>query len=170
MIKSTSKERITPLEIKITKAKICDVPAIQRLINHFAKDDQMLARSLSEIYENLRDYFVCKNDSKLIGCAALHIDWADLAEIKSLAVKPETQKKGIGKSLVKKCVAEAKELGIRKVFTLTYQPNFFKKLGFKEMDKKNLPHKIWSECLKCPKFPDCDETALYLNLKMKKGK
>ena len=120
----------------------------------------MLARPLSEIYENIRDYFVIREGKRLIACAALHVHWLDLAEVKSLAVTEDSQEQGIGAQLVAACLNEAKGLGMPTVFCLTYKPGFFEKLGFSQVDKKELPHKIWAECLRCPKFPNCDEVAL----------
>ena len=144
----------------IRKAAIRDIQPIQQLINSFAAKDLMLARSLNELYENIRDFFVYEEKGVVIGCSALHISWDDLVEIKSLAVSQRYQKKGIGKVLVEACIAEAKALGARNIFALTYAPDFFKKLGFKKTEHKKLPHKIWAECINCPKFPDCQETAL----------
>jgi len=133
---------------------------MHQLINYFARRGEMLARSLSEIYENVRDYFVFRKDERVIACVALHVSWSDLAEIKSLAVAEDSQKEGIGAKLVKACLKEAKEIGIPTIFCLTYQPGFFEKFGFSQVDKAELPRKVWSECYLCPKFPDCDEVAL----------
>ncbi len=150
----------------VEKAKITDVPEIHRLVNHFAGKGAMLARPLSEIYENLRDYFVVRGrNQKVIGCVALHISWSDLAEVKALAVAQSKQKKGLGADLVKACLDDAEELGIPIVFCLTYRPEFFEKQGFDRVDKMTLPRKIWRECFDCPKFPDCDEVALVYKLK-----
>jgi len=147
------------------KAKIGDVLQIQELINHFAQKGLMLARPLSEIYENLRDYFVIREGKSIVGCVALHISWADLAEIKALAVNEEYHKQGMGAQLVAACLEEARVLEIPHVFCLTYQPVFFEKQGFTRVDKMKLPKKVWTECFHCPKFPDCDEIALYRTLK-----
>lgn len=151
--------------MKIRKAKISDIKPIHKLINEFAKKGEMLPRSLNELYENIRDFFIAEESNEMHGVCALHILWEDLAEIKSLAVKKESQKKGIGRLLVKKCLNEAKKIGVKKVFVLTYIPEFFKKAGFKELDKSKLPQKIWGECIKCPKFPECDEIALIYKFK-----
>jgi amino-acid N-acetyltransferase len=148
--------------MKVEKAKITDAAQMHKLINKFATQGEMLPRALSEIYENIRDYFVVRESDKVVACVALHVTWADLSEIKSLAVSKSSQKQGIGAALVKKCVEEAKELGIPAIFCLTYKPEFFKKHGFKSVDKSKLPRKIWGECYRCPKFPDCDETPLIL--------
>jgi len=146
------------------KARIQDIKQIQGLINIFAKQDLMLPRSLSELYENIRDFWVSAENRKIVGCAAMHISWEDLAEIKSLAVSKSRQGKGIGKALVDVCLKEARELGAKKVFVLTYKPEFFKKFGFKRIKHASLPHKIWVECIRCCKFPDCQEIALLKNL------
>ncbi len=144
----------------IRKARIEDIKEIQKLINSFAKQDLMLPRSLNELYENIRDYWVIEDRNKIAGCAALHISWDDLAEIKSLAVAKNKQKKGMGKELVFSCLNEAKDLGAKKIFVLTYKPEFFKKFGFKRVKTSELPHKIWAECINCCKFPNCQEIAL----------
>jgi len=152
------------LKTIIRKADIKDVPKIQALITVFAKKDLMLQRSLIDLYENIRDYYIAEKAKVLIGCCALHICWKDLAEVKALAVSEDVHGKGVGKRLVKEALKEAKVLSIKKVFCLTYVPGFFKILGFKKIDRKLLPHKIWTECLQCPKFPDCDEQAMMLKL------
>lgn len=146
------------------KAEIKDIKQIQNLINCFAGQDLMLPRSLNELYENIRDFWVTEEDGKVIGCCALHISWDDLAEIKSLAVVKNTQGKGIGRELVGACLNEAKALGAKKIFVLTYKPEYFKKLGFKRIKHAKLPHKIWAECINCCKFPNCQEIALIKTL------
>ncbi len=148
----------------IRKARIEDIKQIQALINYFAKKDMMLARSLNELYENLRDFWVWEENSRIIGCSAIHISWDDLAEIKCLAVAKNKQGKGIGKELVLACLDEAKLLGAKRIFALTYKPEFFKKFGFKRVKHALLPHKVWAECINCCKFPDCQEIALLKNL------
>ncbi len=146
--------------MKIEKARISDATQMHELINYFADKGEMLARALSEIYENIRDYLVVKQGKRVIACAALHVNWSDLAEIKSVAVAEDSQRQGIGDQLIEACLKEAKELGIPTVFCLTYKPAFFEKLGFSQVDKMELPHKVWAECYRCPKFPNCDEVAL----------
>jgi amino-acid N-acetyltransferase len=148
----------------IRKAKIEDVKKIQNLINFFAKQDLMLPRSLNELYENLRDFWVVEENKKIVGCVALHISWDDLAEIKSLTVLKSRQGEGLGKELVKYCLNEARELGAKRIFVLTYKPDYFKKFGFKRIKTSCLPHKIWAECINCCKFPDCQEIALLKEL------
>jgi amino-acid N-acetyltransferase len=148
----------------IRKAKISDVKAIQSLVNHYADTGQMLPRTLNELYEDLRDFHVFEENGSLIGVCALHVSWEGLAEIRSLAVRQDRIKSGIGTALVRQCLAEAIQLQAARVFVLTYQDGFFKKLGFTAVDKKELPHKIWTDCLNCVKFPDCDESALIIRV------
>ena len=152
---------------EIEKARIHDATQIHNLVNYFAGRGEMLPRSLSEIYENIRDYFVVRQGDKIIACAALHVSWVDLAEIKSLAVNEECQKQGVGEQLVKFCLQEADVLGLTTVFCLTYLPEFFKKCGFSSVDKMELSHKVWGECYRCPKFPNCDESALIYRFERK---
>lgn len=144
----------------IRKARIRDIEPIHKLINKFAARDLMLGRSLNELYENIRDFWVFEERGKVVGCCALHVAWDDLAEIKSLAVEPRFQKRGIGTELVLACIDEAKLLGAKKIFVLTYRPLFFKRFKFKKINHSRLPHKIWVECIRCLKFPDCKEIAL----------
>jgi len=145
----------------IRKARMSDVKGIHQLIADYARKGDMLPRSLADIYENLRDYFVFEeNDGELVGSAAIHIMWEDLAEVRSLAVRDGRMRRGVGTQLVESCISEAIVLGIGRVFALTYKPEFFEKLGFHIVDKSELPQKIWTDCLKCAKFPDCDEVAL----------
>ena len=154
-------------QIMIRKAKIKDVSHIQAIINIFAKRNEMLSRSKTELYDYLRDFFVAEEDGEIVGTCALHIFWEDLAEIRSLAVKEEKQKNGIGTNLVKACIEEAYSLDIKKIFVLTYKTEFFKRFGFSYIDKTALPHKIWKDCIHCPKFPTCDEIAMILDLNLK---
>lgn len=149
----------------IRKATAKDVKDIQAVINRYAKEDLLLPRSLNYIYENLRDFFVFEEGGRIYGTCALHIAWENLAEVKSLAVDKRRHKRGIGTELLHACMAEARALGIRKLFVLTYIPAFFKRHGFKKIIKDRLPHKIWGECISCVKFPDCNEEPLMLELK-----
>lgn len=149
----------------IRKAKVADTKEIQRLINHFGKEGKLLLRSLSEIYDNLRDFHIYEGeDHQVAGVCALHICWEDLAEIRSLAVDERDRKRGIGGSLVAACLDEARQLGVSRVFLLTYMPAYFERVGFRIVDKSTLPHKIWGDCIRCVKFPNCDETAMILDL------
>ncbi len=152
------------INIVIRKAKMEDVPVVHELVNYYASRGEMLARSRSEIYEGLRDFFIAEEEGQLLGCAALHINWEDLAELRSLAVSTAAQKRGIGKKLVEACIQEARDLGVSKVYALTYRPGFFEQLGFGLVPKETLPHKVWGDCLKCPQFPNCDEDALLMEV------
>jgi amino-acid N-acetyltransferase len=148
----------------IRKAQISDVKEIQKLLITFASRGDMLSRSLSEIYESLRDFYVFEENGIILGAAALHIVWDDLAEVRSVAVSEDVGRKGIGSQLVQACIAEAREIGLKRIFCLTYKPDFFAKHGFHLVDKSELPHKVWGDCIKCVKFPDCDENAMILDL------
>ena len=145
---------------QVEKAKIADVPQIHKMINLFAEKGQMLPRPLSDIYESIRDFFVIREDDHVIAAAALHVCWEDLAEIRSVAVDAEMQRKGLGARIVSACLKEAENLGLKTVFCFTYRPDFFKRLKFVDIDKMELPRKVWTDCFRCPKFPNCDETAL----------
>ncbi len=150
----------------IRKATMKDVKPIQKLLDPYVQQGLLLPRSLSELYSFLRDYyvFVPEGQEEPKGTCALHLCWEDLAEIKSLAVAETYTRQGIGTRLVEACLSEAITLGLYKIFALTYQVEFFKKMGFKEVDKSLLPHKIWADCLKCAKFPECDEVAVLMEL------
>ncbi len=148
--------------MEIRKAKSQDVPAIHALISCYAELDRMLFRSMADIYENLQVFQVAESDGKIVGCCALKVIWADLAEVQSLAVDKNYFGKGLGRWLVKNCVEQARSLGIKKVFTLTMEPIFFEKIGFKRVDKKTLPMKVWSDCARCPKQDQCDEIAMVI--------
>jgi amino-acid N-acetyltransferase len=148
----------------IRKAIIPDVKEMHRLLLDYARDGLLLSRSLAELYEMLRDFYVFEVDGRVVGTAALNICWEDLAELRSLAVHPDYNGRGAGKELVQACLDEARRLGIRRVFALTYKQAFFEKLGFKVIEKSQLPHKIWGDCMKCAKFPDCDEIAMAIEL------
>lgn len=151
----------------IRKAMLTDVKTIQSLVNQYADAGQMLPRTLNELYEHLRDFHVFEENGSLVGVCALHVSWDGLAEIRSLAVQQDRVKRGIGAALVRQCLAEAAALQVDRVFVLTYQPGFFRMLDFTEVDKKELPHKIWTDCLNCVKFPDCDESALIIKITQK---
>ncbi|MFH0791432.1 MAG: N-acetyltransferase [Candidatus Omnitrophota bacterium] len=144
----------------IRKAKIQDIKQIQALINSFAGKDLMLPRSLNELYENLRDFWVIQENNGIIGCCALHICWDDLVEIKSLAVQKNKQNKGLGRELIEACLNEASILGAKRIFVLTYLFKYFQGFGFKKVKHSDLPHKVWAECINCPKFPNCQEIAM----------
>ena len=146
--------------MKAEKSRINDIAQIHKLVNYFADKGEMLPRALSELYENMRDFFVVRHGEQLVACAALHVFWSDLAEIRAVSVVEEMQDQGAGALLIQACLEEARSMGIETIFCLTYMPDFFEQFGFRQVDKMELPRKIWGECLRCPKFPDCDEVAL----------
>jgi len=146
--------------VHVRKANVKDAPSIAKIVNYHAQKGIMLQRPISKIYDNLRDYYVVEYNSEIVGCGALHVTWSDLAEIRSLAMKDGFSGKGYGNKIVNKLIEEAKSLEIEKVFVLTYQNRFFGKMGFTEIDKSELPHKIWGECVNCIHFPDCNEIAM----------
>lgn len=148
----------------IRKATMADAKAIHGLLTGYAGEGLMLSCSIAEIYERIRAFYVAELEGTVVGTSALRIYWEDLAEVRSLAVSEKVKGHGLGRKLVETCLEEARALGIVKVFALTYQDAFFRKLGFSEIDKAELPHKIWADCIKCVKFPDCDETALIYHL------
>ena len=147
-------------DIKVERARVSDANSMHRMISYFAGKGEMLPRALSDIYEGIREYFVVKEGDQVVACVALHVTWVDLAEIRSLAVAEQEQNQRIGSLLIQACLKEAKELGIPKVFCLVRKPAFFEKHGFQLIDKAELPQKVWAECYRCPKFPNCDEVAL----------
>lgn len=149
----------------VRRARVGDAGEIQRLITTFAERDEMLHRSLGEVYENIRDFYVAEDEAgRILGCGALHVCWSHLAEVKSLAVDEAAQGRGYGKQIVLACLEEARELGLKTVFALTYKPGFFERIGFRVVDKATLPHKVWNECIRCPKFTGCTEIAVVYDL------
>lgn len=151
----------------IRKAVIEDVKTIHQVLGRYGEQGLLLARPLSELYDHLRDYFVLVSDDreqKILGTCALGICWEDLAEIRSLAVVEDQQRRKFATQLVEACLKEARSLGLKRVFALTYVEGFFARMGFRTVEKSELPHKVWADCLKCPKFPSCDETAMVLDL------
>ena len=152
--------------LSVQRAAVSDVRAIHELVNGFARSGEMLPRTLAEIYESLRDFSVIREGDALLACGALHVMWEDLAEVRSLAVRPERQGQGLGALLVRAHLDEARELGLRTAFALTYRPAFFERLGFHQADVMTLPRKVWNECYRCPKFPTCNEIAVVLDLEV----
>ncbi|MFP4058479.1 MAG: N-acetyltransferase [Candidatus Brocadiia bacterium] len=144
----------------VRKAQVGDAPTIHALVNACAREELMLPLSRSEVYDRLRDFFVYEREGEVVGCVALHVVWEDLAEVRSLAVRDDARGAGVGRELVAACLAEAPGLGVRRVFTLTFVPGFFRKLGLAETSKEALPHKVWADCVRCPHFPNCEEVAL----------
>ncbi|NLM45250.1 MAG: N-acetyltransferase [Firmicutes bacterium] len=149
----------------IRKAKISDVEDIHKLITHYASEGLMLPRARSTLYEGIREFSVVEIDGRLIACGSLHIVWADLVEIRALAVAPGYTRLGYGRALVNTFLQEAAALELPRVFALTYQPGFFIKCGFRLIDKEDLPQKVWKECVSCPQFPNCEESAVVIDLK-----
>lgn len=146
--------------MKLRKARIADVEAMMLLINSNAQEGLMLPRSRNMLYEHIREFLLAEVDDQLVGVASLHILWSDLAEIRALAVATGYKRKGIGSRIVKILEDEARDLGITRVFALTYQPEFFKYCGYEEVNKEQMPQKVWNECINCIKFPNCDEIAV----------
>ena len=144
----------------IRKATIDDIEPIKNIINGYAKKEMMLPRSIGELHECIRNFHVYEMDGTVLGCCALQAVWEDLGEILSFAVAPDHRGGGIGSLLLQATMEDGIKLGIHKVFTLTYVPDFFEKRGFERIEKSALPHKVWLGCIKCPKFPDCNEVAL----------
>jgi acetylornithine/N-succinyldiaminopimelate aminotransferase len=151
-------------EITVRQPLIRDVPQMANIINSWANQGQMLARSQHHLFQFLRDFCVATVDGKVVGCAALSLAWEDLAEIRSLAVAREWQGQGIGRCLIESLLVEARQLGLPQAFVLTYQKEFFEHMGFHVVPNDSLPHKVWGDCLNCPKFPSCDETAMVIDL------
>ncbi len=150
--------------MKFRKARMSDVEKMAVLINGYADQGLMLHRTIPSMYQKIREYSVVEKEGTILGVGGLHVMWKDLAEICSLAVHPDHIKNGLGLALVDWLITEGQELGIEKIFTLTYQPGFFERCGFTRIDKEQLPQKVWTECINCPKFPNCDEIALIREL------
>lgn len=146
--------------MQVRHARVSDAKAINALIGCYAEQDRMLFRSVADIYENLQTFLVAQDGDEVVGCCALEVVWADLAEVKSLAVDAARQSRGIGRALVTAALDKAGELGVSRVFALTLEPAFFGRLGFVEVSRESLPMKVWSDCARCPKQQDCDETAM----------
>jgi len=149
-------------DLIIRRAKLADVPEMARIINAWAAKGLMLPRSHYDLYQHLRDFAVAEYQGRIVGCGALHFFWKDLAEIRSLAVSEDWQRRGCGRKLVDFLLQEALSYDLPKVFCLTYQQGFFEKLGFRVISRESLPQKIWGDCLSCPKFTDCDEIAMQI--------
>ena len=152
------------IEIKYRKPNFDDIETIFSLINDYAAEGIMLAKSRSTLYETIRDMVVAVDDEdKVVGVGALHVTWNELAEVRSMAVSRDFTRRGIGAEIVKRLLEEGRSFGVKQFFTLTYKPGFFQTLGFRTITKDELPHKIWRECIDCPKFPNCDEIAMILD-------
>lgn len=151
--------------MNLRSAKVTDVKEMHKLVERYANNKEMLHRSLNAVYENIQEFVVLENEGRVIGCGALHVSWGDLAEVKALAVAEEFKRQGLGRKIVEKLQENAVALGIYKIFTLTFKPEFFIKLGYKVILKETLPRKIWNECINCYLFPDCGEIPLLISLK-----
>lgn len=150
------------MDIRYRPARLADVPAMAAVIEGFAQERLMLPRPQSELYENVRDFIVAEAEpGGVCGCAALHIDTDRIAEIKALAVARAAQGRGVGRGLVQAAIDAARGLGLERVFCLTYQVEFFARLGFTKVDRARLPDKVWGECVRCHRFLDCDEIAMW---------
>jgi amino-acid N-acetyltransferase len=152
-------------DVCVSKAALTDAQGIHDTINLFAQRGDMLPRTMGEVYENLRDFYVARDGDTFLGCVALHFLWSDLAEVKSLAVVEAAQGRGVGSLLVDACIQEARAVQLEQIFALTYRPAFFERIGFVQADVMTLPRKVWNECYRCPKFPSCNEIALTLDVK-----
>lgn len=144
----------------LKKAEVSHAREIHELLEEFADKGLLLPRSLWDIYSHIRDFTIWHENGVVLGVCALHIVWENLAEIRSFCVKEEHQRRGIGGRLLEACMKEAKELGVKRIFVLTYLPDFFERRGFERVEKHDLPQKVWADCIHCAKFPDCDEIAL----------
>jgi amino-acid N-acetyltransferase len=151
-------------KMDIRRALTRDAVQIHALVNNFAKQEQMLPRTLLSIYENIRDFHVAVDGDRLLGCSALHFTWGDMAEVRSLAVDETTGRKGIGRALVEANIAEARQHGLVQVYAFTYVTGFFEKLGFRVVAHESMPRKVWMDCINCHKFNCCDEVAMVLDL------
>lgn len=149
----------------IRKARMSEVPVIHKTLEISARNGELLPRSLGELYDSIRDFQVCVDEQgQFLGCCALHPTWEDLGEIRSLVVSQKARGKGIGRSLVSRCLEDGRQLGLRRIFVLTFNVPFFEKLHFVPIPKAQLPHKIWAECIRCVHFPDCKEESLILEI------
>lgn len=151
-------------DVMLRKALVSDIKVLHSLLLGQAKDGLLLPRPLGDLYRHVREFYVLELDGKVVGCCALAIAWDNIAEVRSLVVAEECRRQNLGARLVEACLSEALALGLGRVFTLTYQVAFFAKMGFREVPKEVLPNKIWADCIHCPKFPDCDETAMLVDL------
>ncbi|MGQ9683549.1 MAG: N-acetyltransferase [Anaerolineae bacterium] len=150
--------------MQVRPARLADVEAIVELVNGYAAKGEMLPKSLNQVYQNLRDFVVAEEKGEIVGCGALHVLWADLAEVRSLAVAEAYRRRGVGAQIVRTLLQDARRLGLPQVFALTYKPSFFARLGFAEIEREMLPRKVWGDCIDCAKFPHCDETAMIIDL------
>lgn len=150
--------------MNIRKAVLADIEEIYDLVNYYAEQELILPRSRHSIFETMRDFTVAEKDGALIGTGALTLAWDGLAEVRALTVSPKNLRSGVGRQIVSAIMEEAGQLGVSRLFVLTYHPEFFTESGFREISKEELPHKVWRDCINCSKFPNCDEKAMILEL------
>lgn len=161
---TTSVPAIDP-NVTIRSARVGDAATILQIVNDYARQQAMLPRSPLSVYESIRDYVVADKDGRVVGCGALHVVWGELAEIRSLAVAPDYKGSGIGRAITERLIVDADELGVARLFAFTYVPGFFAKLLFRTAEHTELPHKVFGDCLNCPKFNACDEIAVIRDLR-----
>ena len=149
----------------VESARLADAEAIHKLVTYWADKGDMLHRPINEIYEAIRDFKVARLDGEVVGCGSLHIMGQDLAEVRSLAVREDRQLKGVGADIVRACVAEGRQMGLDRVFALTYKPGFFERQGFRLANVMEFPEKVWNECVRCPFFTNCKEVAVVMDLR-----
>lgn len=156
---------MTIARVNVRHANISDARAMVRLINYYAERGRMLHRSLESVYDCIREFLVAERDGRILGCVAIDVFWADLAEIKSLAVDQNTRGRGVGKALVEAAAKDAARIGVTRLFALTYERKFFEACGFAVVDRDSLPEKVWRECFACPKKDHCDEIAMTCDIR-----
>lgn len=147
----------------IRRPRVQDVPAMVAIINARAATGEILPRSLNHVYQNLRDFLLAECDGRVVACGAMHVLWADLGEIRAVAADPAAPA-GSDSQVVRALLAEARRIGLPRVFAFTYRPEFFLDLGFTQVERESLPRIVWRECIDCVKFPACDETAVCIDL------
>ncbi len=155
--------------LSIRKAELKDVPALFEMINHYAAEGIMLRRTLTELYECVREFLVAEEDGKVVACGALKFYAADLAEIRSLCVAPGLKSRGLGRALIEELLNAAEQYQLSTVFALTTSPDFFSKCGFREMARERFPMKIWRDCLRCEKYFHCDEKTMVIDLPVQRA-
>lgn len=153
------------IQATLRHATVRDIPQVLDIINQWASAQEMLPRSPLSLYEGIRDFRIAERDGVVVGCGALHVVWGDLAEIRSIAVLPSEKGKGTGRALAQLLLEDANALLVPKVFAFTYVPGFFEKIGFRVVDHGELPHKVFADCMNCPKFNACDEIAMVVDLR-----
>ncbi len=155
--------------MKIRKAHVKDAYRIQALLKKYASEGELLVRPMAEIFAQIRDFYILDQKGRPAGLIALHVYWEDLGEIRSFIIEKKYRGKRLGEKLLETAVKEAAGIGIKKVFALTKIPDFFARYGFKKLPRAKLPHKVWTDCINCAKYPKhCDETAMIFRMRPKK--